>query len=106
MANFDELLRNRPSKVAIATVSSIISVMAILMCFAIVWFERYGNGHNRTLVDKLNSNFFTVVGISLLFIQSAEMMVYFIGKLHQGCPLTIKMAKSGIFGLFKTVRKI
>ncbi len=82
MANFDELLTNRPSKVIIATASAIISVLTILMCFAIVWFERYGNGLNRTLVDKLNSTFFTVVGIGILFIQSTEMMIYFMGELN------------------------
>ncbi len=35
----------------------------------------------RTLVDKLNSNFFKVVGIGLLVIQSTEMMIFFMGEL-------------------------
>ena len=80
MENYSEVFSNKTSKVIIGLTTTVLNIISCMLCFGIVWFEKFGNDHKRTLVNKLTSNFFTMAAVGIALVHISESSIYFTGK--------------------------
>jgi len=46
---FSGLFENRPSKIAFMTVSLLTMLVCVVLCYSIIWYERFGLDAKRTI---------------------------------------------------------
>ena len=97
MENYSEVFSNKTSKVIIGSTTTVLNLISCMLCFGIVWFEKFGYEHKRTLVNKLTSNFFTMAAVGLTLVHISESSIYFTGKNHLYNKLSkIEIAKPSV----------
>jgi hypothetical protein len=50
-------LQNRPSKTIIITVSLILTMADILLFYGVIWYQKFGPDHGRTVLDEIFTSF-------------------------------------------------
>jgi hypothetical protein len=80
MENYSEVFSYKTSKLLIGCSTTVLNIISCFLCLGIVWYERFGNDHKRTLVNKLTSNFFIMAGLGVALVHVSEGAIYFTGK--------------------------
>ena len=78
--NYDELFAGRTSKTISGLLSTLLTWTGSPLQCGIIWFERFGSHHHRTLVNKLTSKIFQMGMISTVLVYFTEMFRFFVGQ--------------------------
>ena len=52
---FNGLFENKPSKIVFMTASIVIMLVCVVLCYSIIWYERFGIDAKRTIINQLFS---------------------------------------------------
>ena len=78
---FKNLYKSNATKIAIIFISLLSTVLLLVLSYGVIWFERFGNDHKRTLMNKLVSSLCWFLMEWYLVGQTICLIRHFIGPL-------------------------